>query len=35
LAAAELPGLLVLPFERNSTPILPDTKVRLEAGAGR
>ena len=35
LAAAELPGLLVLPFERNSTPILPDTKVSLEAGAGR
>ena len=35
LAAAELPGLLVLPFERNSTPALPDTKVRLEAGAGR
>ncbi|HTM34898.1 MAG TPA: sterol desaturase family protein [Vicinamibacterales bacterium] len=35
LAAAELPGLLVLPFERNSTPILPDTKVSLEAGGGR
>ena len=34
LAAAPLPGLLTLPFERESDAV-PDTKVRLEAGGGR
>jgi len=35
LAAAPLPGLLTMPFEREPGPALPDTKVRVPAGAGR
>src|SRR5262245_47343219 len=35
LAAAAFPGLLTLPFERDPAPVVPDTKVRVEVGAGR
>jgi sterol desaturase/sphingolipid hydroxylase (fatty acid hydroxylase superfamily) len=35
LAAARLPGLLTSPFERDPCAVLPDTKVRLDARAGR
>lgn len=34
LAAAPLPGLLALPFERDPRPV-PDTNVRVETGVGR
>ena len=35
LAEAPFPGLLTLPFETDSSPLLSDTKVRFEAGTGR
>jgi sterol desaturase/sphingolipid hydroxylase (fatty acid hydroxylase superfamily) len=35
MSTASCPGLVTMPFQRSARPDLPDTKVRLEAGAGR
>ena len=35
MGRASLPGLLTMPFQGAATPGLPDTKVRIEVGAGR
>jgi sterol desaturase/sphingolipid hydroxylase (fatty acid hydroxylase superfamily) len=35
MSKASCPGLVAMPFQRSARPELPDTKVRLEAGAGR
>ena len=34
-AVASFPGLLTMPFRDSDTAVVPDTKVRIGAGAGR
>jgi sterol desaturase/sphingolipid hydroxylase (fatty acid hydroxylase superfamily) len=35
MSKASCPGLVAMPFQRSPRPAVPDTKVRLEASAGR
>jgi hypothetical protein len=34
-AVASFPGLLAMPFRESAAPLVPDTKVRIGASAGR